>query len=114
MGTGTYLYNDGSKYEGKWQNNLRGSYGKMSLLNGDTYEGAIMFGKKHGQGKYSFKDGSIYQGNFVNGARSGFGKLIDKNFWYEGQWVDDQMHGEGKINDTPVVMRCNQVERVLN
>ena len=65
----------------------------MVFSNGDSYEGGILFGKKHGRGKYIYRNGSVFEGDFSNGSRFGFGKFIDKEFRYEGKWENDQMHG---------------------
>lgn len=57
---------------------------------------------KEDVGVYHFPDGSKYDGQ-VNkkegGAvkRHGYGLYFDVGTVYDGQWVDDEMHGEGTL-----------------
>lgn len=46
-----------------------------------------------------YADGSEYDGPWRNDARSGRGKFIWKDGAgvYEGDFLDDQMHGEGRL-----------------
>jgi hypothetical protein len=40
--------------------------------------------------------GLLYEGDWKNGKREGCGRLIDnEGDTYEGQWVDNQPHGDG-------------------
>jgi len=38
-GNGTYLYDNGDKYEGDWRDGERNGHGKYTWPNGDIYEG---------------------------------------------------------------------------
>jgi two-component system chemotaxis response regulator CheY len=44
---------------------------KLTLENGDVYEGEIKGGKPHGKGKYTFVNGNVYEGNFILGKPHG-------------------------------------------
>jgi hypothetical protein len=48
--------------------------GKMSWLNGTTYEGEFANGLMHGKGKF-IQNGSVYEGTFVNGKFTNAGKV---------------------------------------
>lgn len=73
FGKGVGLYTNGSRYEGRWQNNLR-----------------------HGEGVFYWPDGEYYIGNFKDGERSGQGKYYWPNGdMFTGEWKDDKRNGEG-------------------
>ena len=118
-GKGCQLWQDGSKYEGYWRNNMANGQGRLVHCNGDIYEGhwkddkASGPGKclhadgswytgmwqndvKHGQGTEQWSDGSIYEGGFLNGIKWGKGMFSwpDGNS-YEGEFKSDQFEGSG-------------------
>lgn len=47
-GQGKYVRPDGSTYEGYWENNLQNGFGRLTLTNGDVYEGDFRDGKMDG------------------------------------------------------------------
>ena len=58
-------------YEGNWKSNkliiitkddLKNGIGKLTISNGDVYEGEWAYGKKTGRGVYSFKNKEKYEG----------------------------------------------------
>ena len=49
QGLGEFIYPDGSKYEGNWQDDLRNGHGKYTYVNSDTYEGEWNNHVRHGQ-----------------------------------------------------------------
>ncbi|TNV80515.1 hypothetical protein FGO68_gene17439 [Halteria grandinella] len=63
-GSGSRQYNDGSSYEGGWQE-----------------------GQWHGRGRYVCKSGGCYEGAFVNGGRRGEGVVREGGREYQGIWV---------------------------
>lgn len=83
------------------------------LTNGDTYEGEISNNHKHGSGRYRFLNDGEYVGQFAYGLRSGQGRYICSNFSYEGEWLNDKMHGNGLLNGHRVSMRDNQITNYL-
>ena len=86
-GKGKILYEDGSSYEGEWENFKRQNYGILTLSNLDRYEG-------------DFKD-DLYEGK---------GKLFlsDRNICYEGFWRDGKKFGEFNIyNDDELIKKEN-------
>lgn len=54
--------------------------GKYVYANGDTYEGELLRGKKHGFGRYVYADGSVYVGTFERDKQKGKGILKMGNF----------------------------------
>ena len=48
-----FYYEDGSKYEGMWEKNLRHGRGKYFYANQDVYDGEWRKGQRHGVGKVS-------------------------------------------------------------
>jgi len=44
----------------------------------------------------SYENGSVYNGQTRNGTRHGHGLWKGRTVQYEGEWVDDQEHGEGR------------------
>ena len=49
------------QYEGEWSEDLRQGKGKWTYENGDTFEGTLQAGNRHGEGTYRFAQG----GGFV-------------------------------------------------
>ncbi|WP_108113634.1 glycosyltransferase family 39 protein [Kordia periserrulae] len=67
-GFGTYLWEDGQKYEGNWQDNVRHGTGKLYFSNGEVLEGTWTQGKLNGEVVKKDKNGkiierSMYQNN---------------------------------------------------
>jgi hypothetical protein len=54
-------------------------------------------------GVFKYNDGSVYEGEYADNitestrVREGTGKFITKTSTYEGLWVNDSMHGLGKL-----------------
>ena len=63
----TYIYPDGSKYEGEWQNNKRHGQGILTRPDGMRYEGEWADGKPHGKGTLTSPNGKIRRGFWENG-----------------------------------------------
>ena len=43
-----------------------------------------------------YPDGDIYTGEWANGKASGYGTFFsEKGLHYEGEWLEDQFHGQG-------------------
>ncbi len=121
-GKGENVYSDGAKYVGDYVNGRRTGFGKQTNSNGDVYEGYWVDDLFSGKGKYVFasggycdgdwlnnslngkaefvySDGSKYIGDYVNGKRRGRGRYWGKessgDFYYDGEWFDDVIEGEG-------------------
>ena len=48
LGSGTYIFKDGSKFIGSFRNGIPDGKGRIILSNGDRYEGEFVEGKRAG------------------------------------------------------------------
>ena len=94
----SYLFLDGTYYEGGYHNGLPNGTGKAVLPNGDVYEGDFKDGCFSGFGKYTFSDGSVLTCYFENGKPNGYGsytyyengseKILKGNF-FDGYYLKE-------------------------
>ena len=63
-GRGIFLWADGSKYTGYWQEDKASGIGRLIHADGDVYEGQWKNGKREGKGTYTLKNGSTYNGDW--------------------------------------------------
>ena len=97
-GTGKYLFENGSYYEGQ-MNVLPNGKGTEYDKNGNIkYEGNYVNGQFEGDGKYIFENGKYYIGQFKDGMRHGKGIDYYKNekIEYKGDYIDGKREGDGK------------------
>ena len=66
-GYGVMCFEDGSFYEGNWEDDQMNGRGRMVWSNGSSYFGEWFFGIRHGQGTQTDADGSVFQGFWRNG-----------------------------------------------
>jgi hypothetical protein len=66
-GIGTYIYANGSKYVGDFQNGKANGIGKISYFDGDVYEGEIENGALHGKGMMISANGNKVRGIWESG-----------------------------------------------
>lgn len=66
-GIGTYIYANGSKYVGYFQNGKANGTGKISYYDGDVYEGEIENGAMHGKGMMISANGNKVRGIWESG-----------------------------------------------
>lgn len=96
-GKGTYLFKDGSKYNGSFLKGKAHGQGTYYHKDGTYYTGAFIQGVKHGLGKLTFISKEVYTGNFVNGIIAGKGKMTYRNGdIYTGDWTNGKSSGKGK------------------
>ncbi|QWG00440.1 hypothetical protein KMW28_12330 [Flammeovirga yaeyamensis] len=96
-GSGTYTWQDGTQYQGKWRNDLMEGRGTLRFANGNKYEGNFFKGQPFGAGVYTWANGDIYKGGFLDGKMHGRGVLITATGErHEGTWVNNQVNGEGQ------------------
>ena len=69
LGIGKFLYDNGSTYEGYWQNDKRHGVGTRIYPSGEIYKGGWNVGKKHGFGEWIYPDGTIYKGEWINDVK---------------------------------------------
>ena len=95
---GSWTYEDGSRYEGEWQNNMRHGKGILTWPDGARYEGEWRNDLAHGKGAFIWPDGSHYMGEWQSDKKHGKGALTWSNgSRYEGEWQNNMRHGEGTL-----------------
>ncbi|MDA9749068.1 hypothetical protein N9U75_02840 [Pelagibacteraceae bacterium] len=89
-GLGTYVWEDGTTYEGEWRNgemyrdgigciagNCENGYGTVVWDDGDKYIGKFKNGALHGEGELTFaENGEKWIGTWKNGKLQGKGEII--------------------------------------
>mmetsp|Transcript_1127 Transcript_1127/g.1136 ORF Transcript_1127/g.1136 Transcript_1127/m.1136 type:complete len:89 (-) Transcript_1127:31-297(-) len=53
-GFGTFLWSDGRKYEGDYENDIKHGHGVFTWPDGKVYDGEWKNGKQEGEGKLTF------------------------------------------------------------
>lgn len=92
-GNGTYTFNDGSLYEGRFEGGNESGQGKATYPSGrHDYRGSWKQGKYDG-----FGEALGYSGGFKAGLRHGNGTLILGSSKYEGSFREGKFHGRGKL-----------------
>lgn len=108
---GVQRYQNGDEFSGEFKEGARFN-GVMRFVSGEVYSGEWKNGMFHGSGKITYDSGLKYQGEFKDGNKHGMGLLIlpkeVKNTengpeivdggQYLGEFVADQMHGNGQFN----------------
>ena len=95
-GQGTFVWDDGDRYEGDWESDMMNGEGTFYFDNGKRYEGSFINNKFHGQGIYTWPSGDKYEGGFSDDKFHGQGTFM----WadgetYVGGWKDDVKNGTG-------------------
>jgi hypothetical protein len=113
---------DGAIYEGDMLNGVIEGQGRMLWNSGDRYEGSFKNGLAHGQGRFEGVDGTWYEGAYSEGAITGVGTMyyseeqqytgemkfarmhgkgVLKSYGtlYDGEFLENKFHGEGKYMD---------------
>jgi hypothetical protein len=103
---GTYVFDNGDKYVGVWQNNKQHGQGTFYFLRddqfkGDKHVGEYKNGKRNGQGTYYYLadnqwKGDKYVGEYKDDNKHGQGTYT----WADGDkhvggWQNDKQHGQG-------------------
>ncbi len=111
-GYGIYVWEDGEKYDGEWQNNKRYGQGTNYFSTGARYEGAWKNDLRSGIGTNFGVDGSTKSGlwdadRYVGTGENNYGCIsgnCETGFgvytWedgerYEGNWADSKRNGQG-------------------
>ena len=82
---------------GMWKEDKFSGWGRESRCNGDVFEGKFEDGLINGKGIFLGSSKNKYIGDFVNMKRWGKGKWITNKIIYEGEFYNNQIHGNGKI-----------------
>ena len=123
-GFGKMVFENGSVFEGNWNNGeLRGQgkkiYSDGSIIEGNFVADKIVFGNNsyikwangtsyrgqtdengvfNGNGKFIFEDGTSYEGTFIDNHRTGFGKSDYNDSQYIGYYQGDYRTGKGDFS----------------
>jgi hypothetical protein len=94
--SGTYTWNNGTKYKGQFRNGQPYGKGELKDIDNSLYEGHFVNGEKIGSGKIKYISGDTYTGDWYNDKKHGKGIVNFSNGCkYEGQWFDNYAHGKG-------------------
>mgnify|MGYP003346586257 CR=1 FL=1 len=69
----TYSWNDGSRYDGEWQENKIKGMGTYTWLDGREYRGEWVDNNMDGIGVYTWQDGRKYEGEYKDDKKQGYG-----------------------------------------
>ena len=100
---GTMEYNDGTKYEGEWNNDKQHGKGIFRAIPTNNnhlmlikYEGDFVNDKKEGKGVAIYSNGDKYEGEWKNNKQYGRGIVIySSGGRYEGDWAEGKFNGLG-------------------
>ena len=96
----TVILEDGSKYQGQWnqETGKRHGYGIHIATDGSIHEGYFKDDLANGRGRLIDLLGGVYLGNWKNGQKHNFGKQTNgrQKVIYEGYWANNLHHGYGK------------------
>jgi hypothetical protein len=98
QGQGMQTWEDGSKYDGSWEDNIPNGHGTYCDLYGDIYAGNFLQGRANGFGTLTKKEGGIYSGNWVLDSPKGKGlKYIQGGNVYIGDFDQGRKSGYGEL-----------------
>jgi len=100
-GMGVYCHKDGSIYSGDFYNGTKSGKAKITFQTGDVYSGNVVDGMLTGQGLMRYRNGDAYDGMWENGKSSGKGTYtFSDGDTYTGDFLDGQFSGKGKLTRT--------------
>lgn len=100
-GSGTYTFENGSKYVGGFVNGNFNGRGTYYFENNDKYMGEYKDGNRHGQGTYIWNNGVKYVGEWVLNNYSGEGTMYYTNGTSKsGIWKNNEYVGPVKVTGT--------------
>ncbi|KAL2918713.1 spermatogenesis [Polyrhizophydium stewartii] len=104
--TGTYIFKDGSRYEGEYKEIeggviVRSGVGKYTCgTTKSVYIGAWELDKMHGKGRLEFASGAFYDGMWKENQYTGPGTYRwPDSSTFVGEWLENGMNGPGKYTD---------------
>ena len=114
IGPGELLLPDGKKMTGIF--NLKEKSASIQLNDGSKYEGGFENNKFNGKGTLIRPNGAKYEGEFRDGKKNGAGILhMFDGSKYEGEFRDDDYYGKGTISQTDgTIIKGNYVKGNLD
>ena len=98
-GRGIMYFANGNKYLGDWEENERQGQGRMIFAEGHVYTGAFLHNKFDGQGTMEYANGDIYEGQWKKGLAEGQGTYtFHSGGWYEGEFSRGLFNGKGSFH----------------
>jgi len=117
-GFGVFIFENGDKYEGIFENNKLSGFGIYTEINGNIYKGYFSDNKFNGIGEYTAVNGNRYIGEFKNGQRHGLGTFyFSKSFYDKGKWENNNFIGAADFDDFIIENPndfCLQISKILN
>lgn len=114
-----YVESNGEKYWGEYLHRKRHGFGKVLFPNGTSYIGMFHDNRYHGQGTMyrgngdefvgifsnnqllqgtvRYASGNVYKGALKAWKRHGMGQLTTTNYVYQGNWQDDILHTDARL-----------------
>ena len=97
-GKGTYIFPNGDKYVGSFEDGYRHGKGVFTWTNGARYKGDFIKDQMEGKGSIVSPDGDKYVGEFRKNKKNGKGTYTWANGdKYVGEFKDQKYHGKGKL-----------------
>lgn len=98
-GSGVYVWADGRRYEGNWNEGLLHGQGEFTSANGKrVYKGTFVNGEMTGMATLRVDGVYQYEGAFLNGQFHGQGKItFSDGGWYNGEWLRGERNGKGTM-----------------
>uniref|UniRef100_A0A3B4ZUW5 MORN repeat containing 3 n=1 Tax=Stegastes partitus TaxID=144197 RepID=A0A3B4ZUW5_9TELE len=101
MGRGVYTWPDGNSYEGEVYSGIRHGSGTYKCTkNYLSYKGQWYQGERHGKGTVYYNEDktSWYKGEWMKNNREGWGvRCYPSGNIYSGEWKNNMRHGEGTM-----------------
>ena len=100
-GNGKLVDDDGTIYEGQWENGKihgKGTETHPSRLH--WYQGDFLNGKRHGQGEEIYLNGKRFTGTWHEGEKKGIGhgkEIYADRSTFEGEFMDGQKHNGTRL-----------------
>ncbi len=92
---GTYVWDNGNRYEGEFKNYDLTGKGTLTFSNGEVYVGEFKSWEMHGHGVYTMSDGDVFEGEFGNSDMVKGTYKYANGDTYQGEFKDWQMNGQG-------------------
>lgn len=91
---------DGDAYQGETLNGMFHGQGTLTLKSkGFEYSGTWFENKRHGEGRETWNNGMSYKGEYSNDLKDGYGELIlADGTHFTGYFSKNQFHGFGVLN----------------
>lgn len=100
QGQGRIEWDNGTVYEGAFDNGLYHGRGKLTTAEG-SYIGDFAKGMYDGRGRFEAPGGEVYEGDFEKGEFTGRGTYSRPDgVRYRGEFLKWRMHGEGRYVDS--------------